>query len=220
VLITQFLFALGWLVCGGHLPIRGLDEGQRRPLGIGLTALAAARFFWFDLLIASPLLVDFRVGALPLLNLLVPAYMLTAFWLYRARQGARGRARSGLWLTLSLVALVAGTLLIVRQGFHGAVLSAPGVPATESYAYSLAALLLSIALLIAGMRIPDKALRFAGLVLLSATAAKVFLVDASRLEGVLRILSFLGLGIALIGIGKLYGAVLNAEARPSPPEAP
>ena len=64
---------------------------------------------------------------------------------------------------------------------------------------------------IAPMR-PDKALRVAGLVLLTATALKVFLVDASALAGALRILSFLGLGVALIGIGKLYTAVLNAEA--------
>jgi len=219
VLITQFLFALGWLTCGGRIPLRGLDAPQRRALGTGLTALAAARFAWFDLLVATPLLVDFRVGGWPVANLLLPAYILSAFWLYRARQGATGKARSGLWLVLALAALVAGTLLLVRQGFHGTILSTPGVTASESYAYSLAALLLSIALLAAGMRIPDKAVRLAGLVLLSATAAKVFLVDASKLEGVLRILSFLGLGIALIGIGKLYTAVLNAEARPAGREA-
>ncbi|MBV9931359.1 MAG: DUF2339 domain-containing protein [Alphaproteobacteria bacterium] len=220
VLITQSLFALGWAACSGRVPVPGLEEAQRRTLGTGLTALAAARFAWFDLLVASPLLVEFRVGALPFANLLLPAYILSAFWLYRARQGARGKGRSGLWLSLSLVALVAGTLLLVRQGFHGTILSTPGVPATESYADSLAALLLSIALLVAGIRIPDKAVRLAGLLLLSATAAKVFLVDAAKLEGVLRILSFLGLGIALIGIGKLYGAVLNAEAGPRAPDDP
>jgi uncharacterized membrane protein len=217
VLVTQALFAAGWVVCSGGLRIRRLEAEQRRTLGTALTALAAARFVWFDLLMASPLTTAFRVGTIPVANLILPEYVLSAFWLYRARQGARGKARSGLWLLLSLAGLVGGTLLLVRQGFHGAVLSMPGVPASESYGYSLAALLLSIALLVAGVRIPDKALRLAGLVLLSATAAKVFLIDASRLEGVLRILSFLGLGIALIGIGKLYGAVLNAEAGPAPP---
>jgi uncharacterized membrane protein len=54
----------------------------------------------------------------------------------------------------------------------------------------------------------------AGLVLLTATTLKVFLVDASALEGVLRILSFLFLGVPLIGIGMLYTKVLNAEAKP------
>ena len=71
----------------------------------------------------------------------------------------------------------------------------------------------ALALIAAGIRIPDKALRLAGLILLTATILKVFLLDAAELRGVLRILSFLGLGIALIGMGKLYGTVLRAERK-------
>jgi uncharacterized membrane protein len=149
------------------------------------------------------------------LNLLAPAYLLGAFWLYRARRGADGAARSGIWLILALAALVLGVMLMVRQGFHGSLLNGPDLPSAESYGYSLAGLILSIVLLLAGIRLPDKALRLAGLVLLTATTIKVFLVDAGALEGVLRILSFLVLGIALIGIGKLYTKVLDAEARPA-----
>jgi uncharacterized membrane protein len=76
-------------------------------------------------------------------------------------------------------------------------------------------LLAAAGLLFAGVRIPDKALRLAGLLLLTATILKVFLIDAAALEGVLRILSFLGLGVALIAIGKLYSKVLQAESRPA-----
>ncbi|HEX8379227.1 MAG TPA: DUF2339 domain-containing protein [Allosphingosinicella sp.] len=71
----------------------------------------------------------------------------------------------------------------------------------------------ALALVAAGIRIPDKALRLAGLILLTATIFKVFVFDAAELQGVLRILSFLGLGIALIGMGKLYGTVLRAESK-------
>jgi uncharacterized membrane protein len=74
-------------------------------------------------------------------------------------------------------------------------------------------LVLALALVAAGIRIPDKALRLAGLILLTATILKVFLLDAAELEGMLRIISFLGLGIALIGMGKLYGTVLRAERK-------
>ena len=102
--------------------------------------------------------------------------------------------------------------MLVRQGFQGPFLDGPEMPIAEFYGYSLAGLAVSIALLIAGIRLPDKALRLAGLLLLTATIVKVFLVDASELEGILRILSFLGLGIALIGIARLYGPVLRAEA--------
>jgi uncharacterized membrane protein len=218
-IITQALFLLGWLVCGGRLPIPGLAPEQRRIAGLLLTGLAAARLMWFDLLIHNPLFTDQNVGALPVLNLLLPAYLLSACWLYKARRAADNDARSSLWLSLFLIALVTGTMLMVRQGFHGAILSHPSLSAAESYGYSLAGLLLSIALLLAGIRLPDKALRLAGLLLLTATICKVFLVDAAALEGILRILSFLGLGVALIGIGKLYATVLRAEAPAARPAA-
>jgi uncharacterized membrane protein len=211
-LLNQLLFLLGWLVCRGRLPIPGLDARGRWLAGTVLTALAAARLVWFDMLIQNPLLVEQNVGAWPVANLLVPAYLLSAFWLYRARLGADHELRSGVWLILSLASLVFGVMLMVRQGFQGPILDRRGIPSTESYGYSLAGLLLSIALLLGGIKGRDKAVRVAGLALLAATTVKVFLVDASALEGVLRILSFLVLGLALVGLGMLYGKVLNAEA--------
>jgi len=42
----------------------------------------------------------------------------------------------------------------------------------------------------------------------------VFLVDAAALEGVLRILSFLGLGLALIAIGWAYGRFMKVPVSP------
>ena len=46
-------------------------------------------------------------------------------------------------------------------------------------------------------------------------------VHAAALEGVLRILSFMGLGIALIGIGWAYGRVIGLPVRGTEPaEAP
>jgi uncharacterized membrane protein len=214
-IFNQALFVAGWAICSGRIPIRGLDEPARWLAGTLLTALAAARLLWFDMLIHDPLWDAQNVGAWPVVNLLAPAYLLSAYWLYRARRGADGDLRSGAWLLLSLASLVLGVMLMVRQAFQGALLNGPEIPSAESYGYSLAGLLLSIALLLAGIRLPDKALRLAGLVLLTATTIKVFLVDAGALEGVLRILSFLVLGIALIGIGKLYTKVLDAEARPA-----
>jgi uncharacterized membrane protein len=218
-LINQALFLLGWLVCSGRLPIPRLGEAERRIAGLALTALAAARLFWFDIVVHNPVLVAQDVGAVPVFNLLLPAYLLSAFWLYKARRSADSETRSGLGLSLFLLALVTGTMSVVRQGFHGAILSGAGLSAAESYGYSLAGLLLSLALMLAGIRLPDKALRVAGLGLLTATIMKVFVVDAAALEGLLRILSFLGLGVALIGIGKLYAAVLRAEAPAAPPVA-
>ena len=49
--------------------------------------------------------------------------------------------------------------------------------------------------------------------MLTLVTFKVFLVDAAALDGVLRILSFLALGVALIGISWAYSRFL---ARPAP----
>jgi uncharacterized membrane protein len=214
MLITQGLFLAGWLVCSNRVPLPRIEPEQRRLAGTILTALAAARLVWFDMLIHNPAFAEQWVGTWPVANLLAPAYLLSAFWLYKVRRGGDSKARRGLWLTTFLAATILGVMLMVRQLFQGPILAHPGISATESYGYSLAGLLLSMALLWAGIRLPDKALRIAGLALLTATTLKVFLSDASVLEGVLRILSFLVLGGFLIGIGKLYTKVLAAEARP------
>jgi uncharacterized membrane protein len=210
-IVTQILFAAGWLLGSGLVRIPRVEADMTRIAGTMLTALAAARLIWFDIVVFNPALVEQWVGNVPVANLILPAYLLSAVWLYAARRRAEAATRSGFWLIAFLAALIAGVALEIRQGFQGPILSGPDVPIAEFYTYSLAGLVLAIALILAGMRLPDKALRLAGLVLLTATILKVFLVDASELEGVLRILSFLGLGIALIGIGRLYGPVLRAE---------
>jgi uncharacterized membrane protein len=209
-IVTQALFLLGWLF-GGGIAWRGRPAPDAfRLAGNLLTAAAAARLIWFDIVLFNPAFTEQWVGPLPALNLVSAEYLLGAVWLYLARRRALDKASTWPWFAAFLLALTAGTALIVRQLYHGPFLTGEAVP-NEAYGYSLAFLALSIGLIVAGVRLPDKALRLAGLVLLTATIVKVFLVDASALTGLLRILSFLVLGIALIGIGRLYGPILRAE---------
>lgn len=210
-ILTQLLFAAGWLLASRRLKLPRLDPDMVALSGTVLTALAAVRLIWFDLIVHNPALVAQHVGPLPLLNLILPAFWLSAAWLYAASRRDERGSLVGIWLVPFLIALIAGGMLLVRQAFHGAVLVGGEATNAEFYGYSLAGLVLSIGLLLAGIRIPDKALRLAGLALLTATILKVFLIDAAALTGVLRILSFLGLGIVLIGIGRLYGPILRAE---------
>jgi uncharacterized membrane protein len=207
--ITQALFAIGWLLSSRRVAAAKLDQVPW--LGSAITFLAALRLVWFDMVVHNPALTPQYVGDWPVLNLLLPAYLLSAVWLYDARRRAVGQTR-GAWLAGFLAALILGVGLLVRQLFQGGWLHAPGMPIAEVYAYSLAGLLLAVALLLGGIRLPDKAVRLAGLALLTATVVKVFASDAQALEGILRILSFFGLGIGLIGIALLYGPVLRAEA--------
>jgi len=212
-LFTQALFLLGWLLGAGLLRPRRIEPELARLAGTLLTLLAAARLIWFDMIAFNPAFYDQNVGTLPVLNLVLPAFLLSAFWLYAARRGADAATRSGFWLAAFLAALIAGVALLVRQAFQGPILTGAFMPNAEYYSYSLAALLLSIALIGAGIRLPDKALRLAGLLLLTAAIVKTFGFDALALEGLLRIFSFLFLGIGVIGIALVYGRVLRAESR-------
>jgi uncharacterized membrane protein len=155
--------------------------------------------------LAGPLLI-FRLLRPELLP--TPLYGLLALVLALAALGLLWLIRSGVRDRPGIGGLIAsGTAaLLLAVGAHDV--------APRDFV-SGAWLLLATLLLLAGIRFGDKALRVAGLALLTATVLKVFLVDAAALEGVLRILSFLGLGLALIGIGLLYGKVLGREAKPA-----
>jgi uncharacterized membrane protein len=143
-----------------------------------------------------------------------------------------GRAGYG---TLALVAagLALGLLALLRRAADRSRLEPMAAAGTAALLLAVAVndllprdyvsagwLVASLALLAPGMRWRDEALRLAGLGLLTATVLKAFLVDAAELGGVLRILSFLGLGVALIGIGLLYGRVLGRGESGARPKAP
>jgi uncharacterized membrane protein len=143
-----------------------------------------------------------------LLNLITLHFGLATLWLGLVWRGASGTLRLGL-LGLIIVAMGGGALLAVRQMFHGTLIAVGGVSRGEFYGYSAAGLLVSALLLGSGVRAADRPMRIAGLALLTITTLKVFLIDAAALDGLLRITSFLGLGVALIAIGWAYGRFLN-----------
>jgi uncharacterized membrane protein len=74
----------------------------------------------------------------------------------------------------------------------------------ENYAYSAVWLVLGIGLLAFGLWRASRELRVASGFFVVAAVLKVFLYDLAQLEGILRALSFIGLGAVLIGIGLVY----------------
>ncbi len=90
-----------------------------------------------------------------------------------------------------------------------------GMGQLETYSYSALWLAMGVGLLVAGVWQKSQVLRIASAVLIAVAVAKVFIFDMSELEGVLRALSFIGLGAVLIGIGLFYQRLLTTggEAR-------
>jgi uncharacterized membrane protein len=154
------------------------------------------------------------VGPILILRLLRPEALPPLGWgLAATLLAAAGLALVGLHRRDSAGRRMPDSAMVAAGATAALLLALAGYDLTARDFVSATWLVLALALVAAGFRIPDKALRLAGLILLTATILKVFLLDASELRGVLRILSFLALGIALIGMGRLYGTVLRAERK-------
>jgi uncharacterized membrane protein len=119
------------------------------------------------------------------------------------------------------VALALGylTLEVVRL-YHGPVLTAGPTTDPEQYTFSAVWLAFGVVLLVGGLLLDSKPARLASGAVITLTIAKVFLVDMSGLAGIWRAMSFIGLGLVLVGIGYLYQRLLfpPRPAAPSPDE--
>ena len=179
-------------------------------------AISACWIAFGLLLLRNPFFDGGSVGERPFFNLLLPAYLLTS--LAAAAVALYARPVRPRWFTLSFAAL-AGLLLFtfvslsVRHAFKGDALSLMrSTSDAEFWTYSAAWLLLGAGVLALGGFFRSRPVRFASALLIGLTVLKVFLLDLSELEGVLRALSFIGLGLSLLVIGRFYQRFLARNA--------
>jgi uncharacterized membrane protein len=196
-----------WLALAMFLSWLGERRGREvlKWGGIILFALATLQAVIWQAVIANPLWTDEPVGHLVAFDTVTLAFGLPALlyagiaWLRLgpievqrvARIAAAGFAF--LWLTLE-----------IRHVFRGPVLTWGECGEAEWYVYSAAWLAFAGAGLAAGLKWRNDWLRRASLAGVGLVVAKVFVSDMAALGGVLRALSFLGLGAALVGIGYAY----------------
>ena len=172
--------------------------------GLGLVALLGGVL----LLAFNPAWTGEAVGRSLFGNALLPAYAVPAALTAAALRLGAGPRR---WLAVyAVVAAFAWTTLEVRQGFHHGDLADGGMDDAELWAYSGVWLLLGAGLMAAGLWTGVRGLRLAALALVALVAGKVFLVDMAGLDGLWRVLSFLGLGLSLIGLGAFYRRFVTA----------
>lgn len=145
--------------------------------------------------VRGPLLVD----SLALAYLLPGVMVGVAGWKMahlplRLRQGmsVTGVVLGALWLALE-----------IRRFWQGDDLSVPGVTQAELYSYTVALLVLGVALLWQAIARRSGMLRRVAMGVIGVTVAKVFLIDAAGLSGLMRVFSFLALGLSLAGLAWL-----------------
>jgi uncharacterized membrane protein len=181
----------------------------------------------------NPLWSHEPVGPFIVLNALLYIYGLPAALAAAFARAARPFAPVSTRNVATAAALTLLMLLItlqVRHVFHRPYLDGPKPGEAEWYTYSAAWVVSGVLLLIAGIAAkrrtapppptdapepappptaaPDPAagavLRWASLIVMAAAIIKVFVFDTRQLDDLLRVFSFLLLGVTLLGLGYLY----------------
>jgi uncharacterized membrane protein len=170
--------------------------------------LAVAMVLVVQTFMANPIFERADIGRWPFVNGLLLAYAVPAAMAALARRWIDGEPIRHVALAAEAIASILALVYVsleVRHlfdpGFERPGLGASGL---ELYAYSIVWLLFGVVLLTLGFLRSAAALRHAGMALVCIVVAKVFLVDMAGLQGLLRVLSFLGLGAALVGLGYAY----------------
>lgn len=143
------------------------------------------------------------VGTTPILNLLLLAYGAPVLIALAVRLFYEPRYRD-------LAAVIAGAgcfvfvTLEIRHLWHGALDLDLGTTNGEVYTYSAAWLAMAVATMLGATKLGSTNGYRAGMGLLLVVIGKIFIFDMAGLEGLLRVASFMGLGLALLGLAWLY----------------
>ena len=220
-LVEQSLQSIAWLAIGYGL-YRQRRRSDRAVLRWGwriITSLATTHVILIQVMLSSPLVTGDKVGDWPIVNMLLLAYgapgVFGVLFLREARRQGHDWIAAGAGVATVALFFVEISLE-VRRAFLGDDLGIlRGASDAEWYSYSVAWLVYAGALLAAGILRGHVALRYASLAILALTVLKVFLSDMEALTGLYRALSFLGLGVTLVGIGYLYQSFVFPQ-QPSP----
>jgi uncharacterized membrane protein len=210
------------IAVGGSAVLMTLDMKSPSPVFrwgsmiVGTISLLSA--LGAHLFTLNPYFTGELTGEWPFFNLLLLGYLLPALGYFGLAFYARGKRPQPYVYGLAAGGALMGfawVTLSVRRFWQGAGLADwKGFEQGEMYAYSVVWLILGVGLLVAGSRFGAKSLRLASALLVFAAVLKVFLIDMSNLEGILRAASFIGLGAVLIGIGLFYQKVLRTVEKP------
>jgi uncharacterized membrane protein len=144
----------------------------------------------------------------------VPAALLAIYAIVKRRQGLIMRgAIAGAAATLFSFLNVT---LEVRRTFHAPNLASGEIASIEAWAYTAVWVAFAGALLALGLMRRKPSLRYASLAVLLAAIIKAFGFDMSALTGVLRALSYLGLGVAVIAVALVYQRYVFPRAIKTP----
>jgi uncharacterized membrane protein len=225
---------IGLHVCVGLAMAIGLEHIRHRTQSVvhdagalaiaGLTGIGIVLGLW---MVSNPMFTNEPIGRgffnLILLGYGIPA--LLAITLAMTTRGLRPDPYRVIAAATAVLLMLSYLSLEVRALYHAPFLGRGPTTDAEQYTYSVVWLAYGVALLLFGIWQRSQPARLASAAVTLLTIAKVFLVDTSDLTGVYRALSFIGLGLVLVGIAWVYQRVLfprtpKTNSAPGPARAP
>ncbi len=207
---TALQVSIGLALTIGLERMRRVSQSIVHDVGAQVLAVLSA-FGIVLLLVDNPWLEYVDVGG-PVVNLILLGYLLPAVLVAILVRVTRHTRPPGYRWTAEIAGFglaLAYLTLEVRRLYHGADMHVPmTVGDAEQYTYSAVWLAYGVVLLLAGILFRTQSVRLASAAVIAITVAKVFLVDLSGLTGIYRALSFIVLGLVLVGIGWLYQRLL------------
>lgn len=143
------------------------------------------------------------LSSTPILNSLLLAYGAPVLLFALAARVYLAAYRTLFWGLTGISGWIFVTLQ-VRHLWQGQLDINQPLLSGELYSYSLAWLLMAAVAMLSGALRQWQRLYQAGMLLLLITIAKIFLVDMSDLTGLLRVASFMGLGLCLLGLAFMH----------------
>ncbi|KPN64121.1 Uncharacterized membrane protein [Aliiroseovarius crassostreae] len=203
------LNALIWMLVGAVQLWRLQLGGRLATLRLGLAAIYGVLALGY---LARALLVDNPfttygevIHGWPGLSTLGVAYALPALLLLGVARGMShlpGKARLGFALGgAGLLAFWA--VAEIAHFWRGPELAGQPMRQPELYTYTVALLLVGAGLLYQAIARGSDLMRRVAMGVIALTSAKVFLVDAAGLDGLMRVFSFLALGLSLVALAWL-----------------
>lgn len=146
------------------------------------------------------------IGTTPVLNSLLVAYglpVVLSYFIYRVYCAQRPRA-ARVAAVFTAVAAFIFVCIEIRHLWQGSIRLDLSTGVGELYTYSIVWLLMAVGALLLGSWRLGKRCYQGGLVLLALVIVKIFLIDMAGLDGLLRVASFMGLGLALLAVAFLH----------------
>jgi uncharacterized membrane protein len=210
---AALLVLIGGGVSLGLLKIKRTSKSSALAGGVlllGMLGMVGAAI-WL-LFVFNPIFTNDKFGSGLIFNELLIAYLgVGILYIILGLQGKFKRLPfyNNSALTLGSVLLAAWVNLTIRHSFHPRSLTYGETTDFEIYSYSIIWLIIGVGILAGGMIFNKSALRKISIGILGLVVVKVFLFDMAGLEGIWRAVSFIGLGIILVGIGLVYQNVLS-----------